>query len=90
MLAVFGVLVVSIKRFPSAMIPSPDVRGALHPPRDGSSHTCQPSLQIDNSLIHGCWHVVLHVFSSLLRLAVLQVNPKGNSEQPQREYMVEV
>ena len=38
MLAVFGVLVVSIERFLSGMVPGPDIGGALNPPRDGPSH----------------------------------------------------
>ena len=80
MLAVFGVLVVSVKRFPSAMVPSPNFGGALHPPRDGSSHSCQPSPQIDDSLIHGCWHVVLHVFSPLMSCTILQMKPERNGD----------
>ena len=36
--AVFGVLVVSIKRFFSTVIPGPDIRGTLHPPGDGSCY----------------------------------------------------
>ena len=63
MLAVLGMLVISIQHLVSAVFPGPYVRCALHSPRDWPCHAGQPFSQADNTLVHACWHVIAVAFS---------------------------